>query len=71
MADENPLQNLPDVTDVVEEVVTLSKEPKKLVAKKITNAYVQAAIADSYSGSPSHNRRSNVDFSSISTEARR
>jgi hypothetical protein len=45
MADENPLQNLPDVSDVVEEVVTLSADPIRLVAKKTVNAYAQAALA--------------------------
>lgn len=45
MADDNLLKDLPDVPDVLEELVTLSTDPKKLVAKKTTNAYMQAAIA--------------------------
>jgi len=48
MADmDNPLKNLPDlrtVEDGVEELVTLSTDPMKLVAKKTMSAYVQAAI---------------------------
>jgi hypothetical protein len=44
MADDNPLQNLPNVSDVVEEVVTLSTDPMRLVAKKAVNAYVQATV---------------------------
>ena len=44
---ETPLKNLPDlptVEDGVEELITLSIYPRKLIAKKTTRAYVQAAI---------------------------
>jgi hypothetical protein len=44
MADENPLQNLPDVSDA-EDLVTLSIDPMKLFAKKALNAYTHVALA--------------------------
>lgn len=45
MTDDSPLKNLPDVPDTAEELVTLSTDPMKLVAKKTVNAYAQAALA--------------------------
>ena len=44
-AEYNPLENLPDLPDTLEELITLSTDPKKIVAKKATSAYVQATIA--------------------------
>ena len=46
MTDENRLQtNLPDVSDTAEDLVTLSTDPMKLVAKKTVNAYLHMALA--------------------------
>jgi hypothetical protein len=48
MSDEgqNPIKDLlPDVGDVVSEIVTLSKEPKNLIAKKTFSAYGQTCLA--------------------------
>lgn len=44
MPDANDLPHI-DVTDVVEDMVTLSTDPTKIVAKITTNAYVQATLA--------------------------
>lgn len=46
MTDNNPLKDLlADVPDIAEELVTLSRDPMKLVAKKTVNAYTHAALA--------------------------
>lgn len=50
MSDRSSDKDLPplidvEVPDVLEDVVTLSTDPTKIVAKKTTNAYVHAALA--------------------------
>lgn len=45
MADNDPLKDLPEAADMAEELVTLSTDPMKLVAKKTVNAYTQATLA--------------------------
>ena len=41
---DNPLKNLPDLPDVAEELVRLSKDPKKFVGKKMTSVYLHASV---------------------------